>query len=253
MLKQNQKLLLVAVPIFLTLTVVVLAIVFLQPTPAQQTNNTEAQQVRTPTPDLKVQAEKLSIASVSPENGTKNAGIYPTVAVAFNKSIPSAERSSYTIALSSDIQGTTAWSTDGKTLSFTPQNVLVSNQSYTATLSSKGLVYIWSFQVLPAENISEQDILKNIEESDAETKEIYEEFYTNYPWWDNLPIKDDRYFAYFDPDTKKFVGLLYPSRSTAASEESQTNTMKAEILSKLQALGINVNQFGIEWRVTLEP
>lgn len=252
-LRENQRLLMVAGPLVLTLLIVIFAIIFMQPTQPQPSAVTTNQQVSSPTPNPTIQAKKLNIASVSPANGIIGVSIYTPLKVTFTKVIPKSEQSSMRIQTSPITAGSIQWSQDNTSLTFTPTNSFASQSQYTASIIASGETFTWTFQTVSNDAISETDVMKVELESAEYTKQQDAEFDRNYPWWDRFPVQSERYFAYFDPDKKKFVGLLYPSRSAATSQDAQVSAMKTEILGYIQKQGINVNQYGIEWSITPEP
>lgn len=252
-LKQNQRLILIAVPLALTLFIVIIAIIFLQPTPTQPANITTNQQSSSPTPNQVMQAEKLQVASVTPLNNSANIGIFTPITVSFSRAIPQSDQPSYVVSTTPPSKGTLIWSSDNTKLTYTPTD-LSTETAYEANVTAKGESFTWKFQTVLNENVSEEDIIRIEKESAEFTKQQDAEFQRKYPWWDEFPIESERYFAYYDTDKKKFVGLLYPSRSANTSLDAQTEAMKNEITTTIRGKGINVNQYGgIEWQVTPEP
>lgn len=252
-IKQNQRLLLIVGPLALTLFIVILAIIFLQPTPTQPATITTNQQSATPTPNQVVQAEKLRVASVTPQNNSTNIGIFTPLTVTFSRVIPKSEQPSYKVSTNPPSKGTITWPTDNSTLIYTPAD-FSTETTYVASVDAKGESYTWTFKTVSNENISDEDVMKVELESAEFTKQQDAEFQRNYPWWDEFPLESERYFAYYDTNKQKFVGLLYPSSSTNTSIDKQVDVMKNEILGYIRGKGINIDQYGgIEWQVTPEP
>ncbi|OGG00671.1 hypothetical protein A3D78_05010 [Candidatus Gottesmanbacteria bacterium RIFCSPHIGHO2_02_FULL_39_14] len=72
------------------------------------------------------------------------------------------------------------------------------------------------------------------------TREI--EIRSNYPWFMKLPLRGEKYFVYFETNSKIFTGLLYPEAG------DNTDQMKAEIRKKLKdEYGIPIDNFTFKW------
>lgn len=67
-----------------------------------------------------------------------------------------------------------------------------------------------------------------------------EDTFKNFPWLDKLPIQNENYFVYYDTDQNKFFGQLY----VAENQE----TLKQEILQKLNDLGVQTEKYEIIWQ-----
>ena len=66
----------------------------------------------------------------------------------------------------------------------------------------------------------------------------------NYPWRKKLPLTSEKYYVYFDLNTKVFIGRLY------LNSADNVEQIKAEILSQLKEdKGIPVENFKFEWNV----
>lgn len=68
-----------------------------------------------------------------------------------------------------------------------------------------------------------------------------QDIYTKYPWYNKLPLASDNYFVYFDVNEKKFIGKIYAS-------PDQTQFFMNQVNFELTSLGINLNQFPIQWQ-----
>lgn len=75
----------------------------------------------------------------------------------------------------------------------------------------------------------------------------------SYPWYNQLPFQNTDYFVYFNLDSKEFIARLYPKQSASQSIDEQVNNFKAEITSRLTVIGVDVNQYTINWEVNPEP
>ena len=90
---------------------------------------------------------------------------------------------------------------------------------------------------------------------EAQSKADYEygvyikELYTNYPWFNKLPLQNDIYFVYFDTDDKTFKANIYLNKNYIPATNENVNKYKNEIISELEKLGISPDQYEIEWRI----
>jgi|SRR3989344_4113103 len=67
---------------------------------------------------------------------------------------------------------------------------------------------------------------------------------TDFPWINELPVHSEKYFVYFDFNTKVFIGKLYPLVSDDVDE------IKNEIQNKLTTdLEIPLEQYPIDWKI----
>jgi hypothetical protein len=97
----------------------------------------------------------LSVVSCSP-TGT-SVSVASTIAVSFNNPM-SQTATQGALSISPKVSGTFGWSTDSKTLTFTPTTSLTNNTAYTVTVSTAateadgrtlGAAYQWSFTTAP--------------------------------------------------------------------------------------------------------
>lgn len=82
-------------------------------------------------------------------------------------------------------------------------------------------------------------------EADRDYGEWQKTVYETYPWYNQLPLKTDNYYVYFDLDTKEMIAYLYPAADTP--EEQQITLMKREILRKLQLLNTPFEEDSVRW------
>ena len=88
--------------------------------------------------------------------------------------------------------------------------------------------------------------LKAIEEQSAADKVVGSreiEIRTKYPWFISLPLRGDKYFVYFEPNSKVFTGLLYPKAG------DDIEAIKSNVKVKLQSMGIDTISYQYEWKV----
>lgn len=254
MVKQNKRLLMAVGPLALTLFIVIFAILFLQPVSNKPEKEIKNQQITTPTQDPIIQAQKLNITSVYPTNASTNIPIYSQATVTFTKALSLVEKQNIQITTIPTVQGSVTWNVDNSIATFTPINSFSSETQYKVIIASNEDSFTWNFQTVSNDAISEEEIMRTEADSAEYTKQQDAEFDRNYPWWEEFPVQSAQYFAYFDPDDKRFVGLLYPKKSSSTPQDAQITAMKNEILTYISGLGINVDNYGgIEWRVTPEP
>lgn len=244
-IKEN-KIYLIAIPFGLILFFLI-AILIISSNSQPKGNNS-----LTPAPNQTVtDPGKLGINAISPGNSTTNAGIYQPVTVTFSQ--PVSSPNNILLTLSPTSKGTSSWSADNTTLTFTPSEPLRTNSQYTATVTYNGMNYTWSFTVVSDGNVSQEDIQKEQSQGDENFANWWNDVTTKYPWFEKLPLQTDNYFAYFDVERKTFVGKLYPKTSGPTSVDDQVNSMKGEIMTALTNLGINTAQFPMDWQITPEP
>ena len=192
----------------------------------------------------------MSIDTVSPQNNTNNVGIFSPIQITFTTPVPIRERTALTLSFAPALEGTIRWSSDNKTLTFTPSSPLSNGKQYTAAIAHNNQ-YSWQFTTVSVENTSQADQEKSQTIADQNYIEWEKSVDQSYPWLEKLPLETENYFFYFDIDTKSFVGQLYPSGSSEISEADQVTAMKAEIMTSLTNLGIPTT-FPFDWQITKE-
>jgi hypothetical protein len=98
---------------------------------------------------------------------------------------------------------------------------------------------------LPAETAEEKLVLQT--KADVDFAQWQEKTYQDYPWYNKLPLKEADFYVYFDLNKKRFVADLYPRTNSSSSIDQQNESMKSQILNKLQEYSINTSQFDFEW------
>lgn len=231
---------------------VILILVFLTPLAllllslfSTQRNNPQAQPIN----NIQTQGE-ITIMSVSPKNNSIDIGIFPEISSTFSKALTANEQGNITITTTPQVQGKKSWSTDEKTLIFTPTTPLQQSTDYTIHISGMGITSTWSFTTVATQNVSAQDQQKAQSQADKNFGDQWKKVDTLYPWYDSLPLQTDSYFVYFDLDTRSFVGKLYPSSNSSVSEDNQVIQMKQEIIKKLEELGIDTTKYKFTWTIT---
>lgn len=189
-----------------------------------------------------------TIRSLSPNPESNNVSLYASISAKFTSSINVNQAE---ISLNPAILGNISWSKDNTTITFTPSESFTPSTTYEATLRFPEGKQIWRFTIASSKQVTDQDAMRRQMESDIETAESLSSFYKEFPWWESFPLRTDRYFVYFNPKRKIFIGLLYPKKSS--SVDQQINSMKKEIQTKIENMKIKIDDYGIEWKVTPEP
>lgn len=200
----------------------------------------------TPIPLPQNAYNNLSIASVSPEDGSTNTSLFATISATFSKPLSIAEQQHATVSLSPNTQGTVSWSQTNDTINFTPDIHLNTGTTYTVTLQYGVATKSWSFTTIADTNVSQEDQAAIQLQSDAAWGNWQNQVTTDYPWYDNLPLQTSDYFTYFDIDTKSFISDLYINKSDTA----KMNQLKQSILQQLQSFGIDTTKYKFVWNIT---
>ncbi len=140
------------------------------------------------------------------------------------------------------------------TLNFSKSEQDAKNES-NADLHISNVPFVTAAKINPTqENVktsftSEQ--LKTIEQqhqADITVGKREYEIRTNFPWFVKLPLRGEKYFVYFETNSKVFTGLVYPKSG------DNVDAIKAEVLSKLKNLiGIkDLEKYQFEWKITPE-
>jgi hypothetical protein len=194
----------------------------------------------------------LHIASVSPVENGKNVGLSQPIIIVFEQPLSSADQNDLQVTISPEVFVERKWLSDNRTIVFTPLGVLHSNQQYTVTVTSGGIMYSWKFQTPNAENVSREDKLKAQEEGDKGDAAFQDAIYKTFPWYDSFPLQQKNYFVYYDVENKKLIGKLYPQKKASVSVDSQVSQMKTEIEARVKKIGVDTSKFPIEWNIMPE-
>lgn len=97
----------------------------------------------------------------------------------------------------------------------------------------------------------DEELLRQTE-ADINVNQLQNQVLQNYPWYNQLPLQEKNYFVFFDLEKKSFEATIYPQNSSPTPIDDQVRSYQQEILGKLQQLGINTNQYQIEWVITPE-
>jgi hypothetical protein len=201
---------------------------------------------------MKTAKNALHITAVSPSENELNVGLYHPVAVMFDQPVPKEQQSNFQLTLTPHVAVDQKWSADNKSVMLTPTSTMHSDQKYTVSVKSQSITYSWAFQTPKAKDVSLGDQLKSQEEGDKYDAEFNKAIYTTFPWFDQFPLQEKNYFVYYDVENKKLVGKLYPQKKASSSVDAQVNKMKSEIEARVKKIGVDSNQFNIEWQVNPE-
>ena len=256
-LKARKEILFVAIPFGLVLLTIIFYLIFAQTNTVKPTqtgqrtpSGTDRQSPLTPNNST---LEKLKVSSVLPANNTTGVDIYTPIKVIFKQAIPANEQQKISFNISPDTQGTTTWAKDNMSLTYTPIGSFATDTQYTVTIVAGNNNSSWAFRTKSYDDLTEQEIIKGEEASAEYTKQQEAAINTKFPWIERFPLQKPKYFAYFDTDKEKFVGLLYPKLSESTSQDAQVSAMKTEIQTAIRNITTDVDKYGIEWKVTPEP
>lgn len=243
-LKQYKLIFLVGgilIAIFIIISIIILRV----------TNNTTPQTGVPGTTQPGSEKSVVSVISIFPLPNSSDVSLFPQITATFSAVLTQEQQSNILLLSTPQTEFTKSWSANQKSVSFTPTQPLITNQSYTLTLQYVDKTYSWAFTTVPINKVSTEDQIKNQEIADRDFGEWDKNNQASYPWYNKLPLQTNTYFVYFNLDTKNFVAKIYPSSSTPT--ESETNAIKSEVLSKLAGLGINTANYSIEWKVIPAP
>lgn len=189
----------------------------------------------------------LKIVTEMPKKQTNDASPLSAISITFSRKLDSQEQKQTKIFSVPSSSGPQTWSPDGKTLLFKPDAPLIADQVYTITVVYPSKQYSWSFQTLSSEKLSIEDQMELQTQADKEFAEEEKKIFETFPWYSQLPILTDRYFLYFDIETKTFIGKLYLRGNQGLAE-----TYKQEALKTLQSLKIDIAPYEIKWIEVLD-
>lgn len=96
----------------------------------------------------------------------------------------------------------------------------------------------------------QSESLKIQTQADKNFGDWQKDIYVNYPWYDKLPLQTNTYYVYFDLTKKKMIALLYPDKTATSPFYQQIDSLKKEVVGKLQGLGIPGSEGEIEWVIS---
>lgn len=204
-----------------------------------------------PAPD-QIVIPNLTVSSVTPPEGGTEIGIYSPIKADFSRSISGGEQTAIRFSSSPQINGNYSWSADSRSLTLTPTIPLLSNQRYEITAIFGANNFKWAFNTVSLDNVSNEDRIKAQNQADLNYAQKTDDVYKLYPWLDDVDIRTDNYFVYFNVDEKQFVAKLYPNSKSSTSTDQQVEEMKAEITEKLKTIVPDFTKYNIRWDIKIE-
>lgn len=195
----------------------------------------------------------LNILSSSPKDKDINVGIYPLIDIVFSRPLTTLEKDSFSFSSSPDFNKINQWNIENNSVAIILNEPLKTSQKYTLSITYGDTSYSWSFTTVDLQHVSEEDQIQVQKQADKNFAQWQADIYKNYPWYDNLPLKTNNYFVYFDVSSKKFIANLYPSQSSPMGIDNQVNIFKEEILAKLKKFNIEVDKYEFSWKITPKP
>lgn len=178
-----------------------------------------------------------------------NISIASNIYVVFTKPVSIPNQKNIVFYSSPKINYLLAWSDNNTRLTITPKEGLLPTTPYSVGIRYLGKEYPWSFKTSTASNLTEKEKNYLQEQSDNESSALIESFYNKYPWYNNLPAANEKYYINFDATKNEFYVSLYISSTSSLSQAEQESTYRAEVLKTLTSLGINTNAFTITWLI----
>ena len=183
-----------------------------------------------------------SITSFEPANGNDNISLFATVSATFSRPLTPAEQQHVSLTSSPSTDGSTSWSSDKTTISFTPSR-FTTNTLYTISISFGSITNSWTFTTVPDTSLSQEDKNALQLQSDNNFGAWQNQLYSSYPWYDHLPLQSDQYFTFFDINTRQFITDIY----TDPNNTDTIRAIKQEVVGKLQSLGIDTSKYLFVW------
>lgn len=197
----------------------------------------------TPSPRASVAGEPIYVGSVSPKNNSLNVGLSAEILITFNRSLREEEKESIFFSSNPPIEGYTRFVDNNQSLLISPEASLIPNQNYELKVMWGNEVYEWSFTTTINTTLSEAEQI-DLQRKADENYGLWSSQVTNdYPWLNKLPLKDSRYFVYFDIEKKAFFGVLYVEESN----QTVVRSLKNEIEQLLQRQEIPYQNFTFNW------
>ncbi len=187
----------------------------------------------------------IIIKSFSPKNSSTTSLVKGDfIAIEFSKPISDKMQKDLLLTLTPNTDFDKIWKTP-TTLILTNEyktNTLVSDQEYkvTVTYANKNLTS-WSFKTVPYENLGNEQKFQKFVEGQASLQKDAQERLTKRPWLENLPIKEKSYVVLWDNSIESIVIQLY-IRTGSYNTEAKIETIKGEIINRLNNLGIDTSK-----------
>lgn len=201
-------------------------------------NNPNATNALTPSP---ASLSNLSIISITPRDNSTSPNYYQQVQVTFSRSVTGMEKSQIQIQISPPIHASQIWDNSNTLLTATPTTALSPSQKYTITVTYGNSDINTSFTTLSTDQATQLQ-----GQADKNFNQQLQNTAQQYPWFSQLPLQTDNYFVYFDLNKKQFIARIYNGPSLT---QTQLTATKNEIQSKLSSLGVNLNNFTVDWQL----
>lgn len=192
-------------------------------------------------------SDQLLVLNVIPIDNAQSVGIYPTISVRFSRPLTADEQNNLTLESTPKIQGTISWES-AQQLYLNVEQPLQQSEIYTLSVITESLRYSWQFTTVSRNNVSFEDQVKVQSQSDQSYGEYIERIYDTYPWYNKLPLQTETYFVYFSTERKRFIAKLYADTTSQQSFPAQMASLKTEVLQRLRELGIDSDNYEIEWQ-----
>lgn len=193
----------------------------------------------------------LTVTSTVPNNNATDVETFSEISIIFSRPLTQNEISSISLRFVPDIQGKAQWESNME-LVYTPASPLNPSTKYTATLTYLTRAHVWSFTTILSDKVTIEEQQRLQTEADRDFAQWQENLFTNYPWYENLPLQTDDYFVYFDPEKKEFIGKLYPKSVRQISVQEQIDSYQNEVYLRLEKMGVDTNQYKISWVINEE-
>lgn len=191
--------------------------------------------------------------SFLPKNKAENISTNPEIRVVFSRRVSSEEKAHISLLSSPSIHGNYVWGNDDKSLFFQLYLELEPSTKYQLFLSLYNRKYSWSFSTVSELPLSTAEQIKIQGKADLLYSQQLEDFNQKYPWYNEIPSSNDKYFIIFDGSINTFYIELYPKKSAATSIDKQVGELKKLSLGILKNLGVNTNSYKIVWKIIPAP
>ena len=229
-LRENKKKVIIAIVALLLLSVFAV-ILFDRQSPTEDIFKEQTEE--TGTSDVK-------IVSITPADNASDVGLLPEIKVNFSKNLSSDQQNQVIFTMSPEAEGTTQWESNGKTVVFKVTAPLTSGLSHQLSILYPGGSDTLNFTTKDESSITEEEALEVQTQADKDFGEWQEEIYTKYPWINELPLRTDKYFVYFDIEKGKIFAVIY------STDQNEIATLREEITQNLSKLGIDAS-IPVEW------
>ena len=192
---------------------------------------------------------QLKPVSVYPSINSTDVSIFPKVGVVFSKPVLDSETSNIHLTINPTVYGSYYWSTDKKQIYLQVSQQLKTSQTYTATLYFFNRTFSWDFTTASSDNLSKSDQQRAQGESDVKFLNSQQQFLEKYPWYNNIPPKNNDYFIVFDSTTDTFYVLVYTKSASTVPQQTQVINIENEVRQVLKNIGVNIQAFKFVWKI----